>query len=511
MGKSQVSGRKQRQAKVPCSLSAWHKIIPADLAHLGHWNAETGEAGRSFAGAPQSADTLYFVNRGIMKKEHFLIVATSLATLLIALALLRWLAPGLLGVPQSVPMDLKLVRLSREVPPFYENIFSREDKVREDNYLINDPLIHVRAPNFFPDIGEMGPNDVLGFRNRAVPNVADVIVIGDSQTYGNNAHFEFNWPSQLRRRLAATGAQVYAMATGGWTGIQYMQAVKYARKFQPRVIIVAFYSGNDAMESFTLAYGNERWGSLRPDPGLTEDDAPKVEFPPPENERWPVRFADGVQTIFTPGLRHTSNDRSLAAVRAGYAVLARTAERIASYAGDSKLIMTVIPTKEQVYENKVAAEKLSPPAAYNRLVADEKANIAGLAAKLAKLPGVTYVDLVAPLQNAAMTNIALYPTNWDGHPVDEGYAKIADAIAKAMKGMVRKMPFGPVFLQVASKEKPVLFVKNGHYFTIRSKSLLTENGWPTDVAYPLLSRRDLAALTLGGAVTVGPDFSSPEK
>lgn len=449
-----------------------------------------------------------------MKKEHLLILATSLATLLIALGLLRWLAPGLLGAPQGVPMDLKLVRLSKEVPPFYENIFFREDAVRQDNYLINDPLMHVRAPNFFPffpDNFAMGPNDALGFRNRAVPNVADVVVIGDSQTYGNNAYLELNWPSHLSRRLAASEARVYAMATGGWSGIQYLQAAKYARKFQPRVLIVAFYSGNDAMEAFTLAYGNEHWKALRPDPGLSENDAPKIVFPPPRNEWWEARFADGVQTVFTPGLRLTSNDRSLAAVRAGYAVLARTAEQIASGAAGTKLIMTIIPTKEYVYEKKVAAEKLSAPPAYAQLVADEKANLSDLAAKLGSLPGVRYVDLVAPLQKAAMTNAALYPANTDGHPLDAGYARIAEAIAAAAGELVPKPPVGPVFFKSAPKEMTILFVKDGHHYALPSKDLkwLTENGWSIDVEYPLLSQRDLTALPLGGVVTVSPYFSKP--
>jgi len=260
---------------------------------------------------------------------------------------------------------------------------------------------------------------------------------------------------------------------------------------------------------------SEHWKSLRPDPGLTENDAPKVVFPPPQDEWWQVRFADGVQTVFTPGLRHTSNNRSLAAVRAGYAMLARTAEQIVSNAGGAKLIMTIIPTKEQVYERKVVADKLNAPASYNQLVVDEKANIAELAEKLTNLPGVTYVDLVAPLQNAAMTNAALYLTNIDGHPTDEGYAKIAEAVAIAMNSTVRKAKVhaGPVFVQVTAKEVAIVFVKDGHYYTLPSKNLnlLTDNGWPIDVEYPVLSQRDLATFTMGGVMTVGPIFSKPRK
>ena len=115
----------------------------------------------------------------------------------------------------SRPKDLQVTFASKEVPPFFENVFREHPST--DDYIINDPKLMIRAPGLYPDRLGLGPNDVLGFRNRAVPDVADVITIGDSQTYGLNAVLEENWPSQMRRSLPLP-TTVYNMSTGGWGG-----------------------------------------------------------------------------------------------------------------------------------------------------------------------------------------------------------------------------------------------------------------------------------------------------
>ncbi len=144
--------------------------------------------------------------------ELVLLLATVVLSVSLALVIIRWLAPGLLGAPDS----LKLVKLDRAVPPFYENIFREEDWASTD-YLIQDPIVQVRAKPLFFDLGSIGPNDLLGFRNKAVPISADVITIGDSQTYGNNVLMWENWPHVLESMLPQ-GASVYSFATGGWGG-----------------------------------------------------------------------------------------------------------------------------------------------------------------------------------------------------------------------------------------------------------------------------------------------------
>ena len=63
---------------------------------------------------------------------------------------------------------------------------------------------------------------MLGFRNAAVPVAADIVTIGDSMTYGNNAVMEENWPAWMLAALQREDVKVYNMSTGGWAAVQYL-------------------------------------------------------------------------------------------------------------------------------------------------------------------------------------------------------------------------------------------------------------------------------------------------
>ena len=149
---------------------------------------------------------------------------------------------------------------------------------------------------------------------------------------------------------------------------------------------------------------------------------------------WPVKFRDGIYVVFTPGSRLVANDAGHPAVRAGYAIMAEVARRIGALARQQEIsaVFTVIPTRELVYAGKVAAESLTPPAAYQQLVGMEQANIEALAGIIRTLPGARYVDLVEPLQLAALTDTPLYPRQRDGHPGEKGYGVIARTLASAL-------------------------------------------------------------------------------
>ena len=129
-----------------------------------------------------------------MSKEWILLAASTVATLVLALAGIRWFAPQLLGIP----VDLQMVQVGERIAPYFDGVFRYSD-FNSSEFIIKDPYV-ARAKPLFPDYGGVGPNDLLGFRNRSIPNAADVIVIGDSQTYGNNASLEQNWPNQLRSK-----------------------------------------------------------------------------------------------------------------------------------------------------------------------------------------------------------------------------------------------------------------------------------------------------------------------
>lgn len=185
-----------------------------------------------------------------MKTDWALLAGVTAVTTMIVLAGVRWFAPQLLGIP----IDLQSVGVSETRPAFYEGIFRSIDS---EQFLLQDPYIRVRAKPLLPRGFGIGPHDLLGFRNRAIPNIADVIVLGDSQTYGNNVLLEYNWPSQLQTLLGHR-ATVYNMATGGWGAVQYLDMFAKGLFFRPQLVVVAFYGGNDPLESYHARMGSRK-------------------------------------------------------------------------------------------------------------------------------------------------------------------------------------------------------------------------------------------------------------
>ena len=111
--------------------------------------------------------------------------------------------------------------------------------------------------------------DRWGFRNREVPESADIVAIGDSHTYGNAARMEDSWPYVLGR---LTGRRVYNLAMGGYGPNQYYYLLKNrALSLKPRLVICGLYLGDDFENAFTITYGLDYWAYLRKLPGRKVD------------------------------------------------------------------------------------------------------------------------------------------------------------------------------------------------------------------------------------------------
>ena len=120
-------------------------------------------------------------------------------------------------------------------------------------------------------------HDQWGFRNDSVYSRADVLVLGDSQTYGSGVKKEENWPSRLQQQ---TGLKVYNMALGGWGPVESMLLLEEGLRLKPRLVIEALYSGNDFHDCYTAAYYRLQLDSLKTcDPSLAAavDSAERVE------------------------------------------------------------------------------------------------------------------------------------------------------------------------------------------------------------------------------------------
>ncbi|UCC56184.1 MAG: SGNH/GDSL hydrolase family protein [Gammaproteobacteria bacterium] len=435
-----------------------------------------------------------------MVRNSLLIAIITLATLFAALNIIRWYAPKLLGIP----VDLQMVQVSKEVVPFFDGVFRQEDYKEGGPMIIRDPYAH-RARPLYQDVETMGPHDILGFRNRQIPNVADIITIGDSQTYGNNVPIEQTWPGQLKTALGCKSPVVYNMSVGGWGAVEYLEIFNKALLFKPKVVIVAFYTGNDPMDSFLKAYSDDHWDFLRTDASLVKSDTPpNPGFPPPDDELWKVDFTGSINFLFAPTLRLASNHPDYPSVAAGYEIILRVSELMQKIAVSEgiKLIFTIIPTTELVYSERVRKEQLQVPASYQKLVTSESRFIKLAENRLSQLDGVNYIDVLTSLQQAALLDVPLYPPN-NGHPLAEGYAIIARSIAPLVDTYIDGPPRGMVAVPQPSRGESrfsVFLVSDQVQRLSNPVELMQANGW-SENDLQIVTARDLATLPRGPSIS----------
>ena len=122
-------------------------------------------------------------------------------------------------------------------------------------------VVHDDVLGAVPSPSAMAAFDRWGFRNRQVPETADIVAVGDSHTYGNTARMVDSWPYVLGR---LTGRQVYNMGLGGYGPNQYFYLSKTkALSLKPKMIIWGLYMGDDFENAFSLTYGLDYWGYMR--------------------------------------------------------------------------------------------------------------------------------------------------------------------------------------------------------------------------------------------------------
>ncbi|MFH0878275.1 MAG: hypothetical protein V2A34_01040 [Lentisphaerota bacterium] len=119
---------------------------------------------------------------------------------------------------------------------------------------IKDPLLVFRPNPAFPD------HDPRGFRNMGNLKKADIVALGDSQTYGMGVKPQDAWPQQLEW---ITGQTVYNMAFGGYGPIHSLYLWDEAMMLHPRLVIEALYSGNDLYDSYEHVYDKGHFPELK--------------------------------------------------------------------------------------------------------------------------------------------------------------------------------------------------------------------------------------------------------
>jgi len=289
-------------------------------------------------------------------------------------------------------------------------------------------------------------HDAWGFRNVEVPEQAEIVAIGDSQTYGVAACAHNSWPSQLEH---ITGRRVYNLGMSGYGPVQYQHLLgTRALTLHPKVVIVALYFGNDMLDAWDMAYCNKAWQHLR-DPKLIDDPsmASEEEPPPPTHSymhsirEWFARHSVLYRRVnLTPlgDKLHMLEARMRGDVYRPDLLFAQVQDAIMEFTPIMRL-HTVDPTDPRVMEGlrislqclkemKVTASAhCKEQEVVTDLLQDEE-TLANKVLEQCLAMNIECIDLYPTMAEAAMHEI-IYPIDKNGHPNRRGYRVIAKTIA----------------------------------------------------------------------------------
>lgn len=329
-------------------------------------------------------------------------------------------------------------------------------------------------------------NDSKGFRNPKVPAKADVVVLGDSQTYGSGVEPEQAWPRQLEPMIAQT---VYSMAYGGYGPVHSLILWEEAIALEPKIIIEAFYAGNDLFDAFSIVYNHGQFVELKSTgPQLQESvreaeesepiaervsrmfnlgaPAPRTAFSPRaflaqrskiyglllrtryifasmltvSNDPWEKAkaFAEAnsaytqvfnngqFRTVFTSEYRFAALDLKDPRIAEGHEIALRAIQKMNERAADRNIqfVVVLIPTKELVFQELWR----SPSPTYRNLTEDEVV-LWKITKDSLERNGIEYVDALPALREQLAFGVQPYKVSHDGHPNEHGHKAVANLIA----------------------------------------------------------------------------------
>ncbi|MBI1184772.1 hypothetical protein GC194_10895 [bacterium] len=350
--------------------------------------------------------------------------------------------------------------------------------------LIDDPILGQRIQPLRGDI------DVNGWRNLSVPTKADIVVLGDSQTYGVNADVDETWPAQLAQIL---DKDVYNMSLNGYGPPQYEALIEEALTHSPDIILIGLYFGNDIADSYQYTYDLEYFESRRlptltlldrkefssvidtvgintiaslytdlpessPDfqyilglfqhetsigqlifglqnpIAIQAQDSQVIDETIKLTEQYPrlldYYYNNNIFTIFTPAYRLAVQDFNFAFIREGQRltleIIANIQDKLKSTTTD--LYFILIPTKEFVFR-KAVSNRTNSNLTYQALIQAET-RMREVIINFLDQRNIAYIDTASCLEMAIVEDKEIYPRNFDGHPIPSGYRSIAECVAE---------------------------------------------------------------------------------
>ena len=282
-------------------------------------------------------------------------------------------------------------------------------------------------------------HDSRGFRNPHALERADIVLLGDSHTYGTTVSPDDTWARVL---AAETGTTVYNMAIPAWGPGQAAAFLPDALALKPKTILYGLFFGNDFIDALRVDGRSERLSTaLLP--------------------CWEDRVSTGVRAFFSRRSRvyHLARrlyrtvvpypeaggasalviaapfylchlDDSDPRIRAGIEITKSTLLTMArdARAADATFAVVLLPTKESVFAPRVA--DLDAHDGLAELVAAESRLRDELTAVL-RADDVPVLDVLPALRNAPRQP---YPVIRDQHPNAAGHRVIGLETARFVHG-----------------------------------------------------------------------------
>jgi len=329
-------------------------------------------------------------------------------------------------------------------------------------------------------------HDAKGFRNKAVTEQADIVAIGDSQTWGINANIDEAWPQVL---TVLSGHSTYNMALGFYNTVDYWALTEEALQLSPKIIIIGLYPGNDLWGAYNRVYSNDTYSWLRTsqmenrllgDTVLSQSVDVKGEQAEyatwleqsifgdlgrelnkrsralrllwrswriindsqyKADEAWALAHPDqgvvyekdGIRSILEPGYRLPALDLDDPCVGEGLRISKEMLLLINSETkrANVQLLVLLIPTKETVYAEAVETLQGELTPTYTELVQMEK-RVRSEIISLCTENDIQYVDALPSLTEAIQRGEEIYPHYINGHPLPRGYSVIASTVSKTL-------------------------------------------------------------------------------
>ena len=327
---------------------------------------------------------------------------------------------------------------------------------------IADPRLLHRGDPAFPE------HDSRGFRNREALDRAEVVLLGDSMTYGLGVPVDDSWARVLAEQ---TGMVVYNMAIPGWGPFQAAFVLPDALALKPKRVLHGFFFGNDFLNALEMqAPGSLQAPAARPPlpcreyfeqtsggrgffsrhsriwglartawrtvrPYSVPDDADAARRAAERDPDDDVTFFEDTQwwgALRAP-YRLCALDDSDPRIRDGVEIATSTLLAMARNANDAGAAFAVVllPTKESVFAPRVA--NLGDHEGLAGLVAAES-RLRGELATVLRANGIAVLDLLRPLRAAPEQP---WP-GWGMHPNVTGSRVIGLEAARFVRGMRRR-------------------------------------------------------------------------